>query len=418
MRYAVGVRLPSAAPLGLASALLLAACGGGAPAPVAPTPLRCAGTAPALPARLQVGYAGDVAAVGATGFQLRYQYLAGVLAPDPACLDLARPKAAGCGTAWWGTWQWDQEPPGRFVPNFVADTAGAGLRPMFTYYLLLPAAQERLGIAEGVQEVTVAARNRAFMAAYLADFRFFLQRLGTAPAIVHVEPDFWGYAQHAARAAGVDAHGLAAEVSRANPADCGAAEDSIAGLGRCLVSMVRAYAPNALVSLHGSAWASGFDCVGNRQASLDVVAEARKTADFLLAAGADCADLVVVDLSDRDAAWYQTQGRDSWLDPTDAALPTFTQAFTWSRALSERAGKKVLWWQVPVGNMALGNTCEAWQDDKLDYFFDHPDRVAASGAAGMLFGSGATCQTSPETDGGHLAARAAALQAAGGQALP
>lgn len=395
----------------------LAACGGGAAPPVPPTPLRCAGTAPALPDRLQVGYAGDLGAVGSGGFHLRYQYLAGVLAPEPACLDLARPRAAGCGTAWWGTWQWDQEPPGRFVPGFVTPTAAAGLRPMFTYYLLLPAAQDRLGIAEGTQEVTVAARNRAFMAAYLADFRFFLQRLGSAPAVVHVEPDLWGYAQHAARAAGVDAHGLPAEVPLANPTDCAAAEATVAGLGRCMISMVRTYAPNALVSLHGSAWASGFDCVSNDQASLDVAAEARKTADFLLAAGSACADLVVVDLSDRDAGWYETQGRDAWLDPADAALPTFAQAFAWSRALAERAGRRVLWWQLPVGNMSLPNACGAWQDNKLDYFFDHPDRVAASGAAGMLFGSGATCQTSPETDGGHLAARAAALAAAGGQPL-
>lgn len=385
----------------LLAATLLAGCGGASSRP----------PAPASP--LAVGYAGDVAVVGSAGLHVRYQYLAGVLAPDPACLDLGRAKAEGCGTEWWGTWQWDQEPPGQFVPGFVGATASAGLRPMFTYYLLLPAAQRLLGIAEGTQEVTVAARDRAFMAAYLADFRFFLRRLGGAPAIVHVEPDFWGYAQHAARAAGVDAHGLPAEVSLANPADCGGQEDSIAGLGRCMVAMVRAHAPNALVSLHGSSWASGFDCVSNRQVSLDVAAEARKTADFLLAAGTGGADLLVVDLSDRDAGWYQTQGRDSWLDPSDAALPSFTQAFAWSRALSDRAGQKVLWWQLPVGNMALAGACGAWKDNKLDYFFDHPDRVEASGAVGMLFGSGATCQTSPETDGGHLKARAAALAATG-----
>jgi hypothetical protein len=146
---------------------------------------------------------------------------------------------------------------------------------------------------------------------------------------------------------------------------------------------------------------------------------ARETADFLAAAGAACTDLLVVDLSDRDAGWYQRQSppRDAWLDASDAALPTFSQAFAWSRALSDRAGRKVLWWQLPVGNMSLANACGGWQDNELDYFFDHPDRVAASGALGMAFGSGATCQTSPETDGGHLAARAAALAAAGGQAL-
>jgi hypothetical protein len=401
---------------------VLAACGG-SQAPAAP--LRCTGTAPALPGRLAVGYAGDVQVAGSGGFDLRYQYLAGVLAPDPACLAPGRASAVGCGSAWWGTWQWDQVPPGQFVRDFASGTAAAGLRPMFTYYLILPAAQARLGVGEGTAEATVAARDLAFMRAYLDDFRFFLRQVGVAPAVVHVEPDFWGYAQHAARAAGTDAHGLPARVASANPTDCAAAEESIAGLGRCMISMVRRYAPNALVGLHGSAWASGFDCVFNTALSLDVAAEGRRTADFLLAAGAGCADLVVIDISDRDAGWYQRQvpPRNSWLDGSNSVLPTFTQAFTWSRAVADRAGRKVLWWQVPVGNMALPNACDASgsgtnQDDKLDYFFDHPDRVAASGAAGMAFGAGASCQTTPENDGGHLRSRAAALAAAGGQPLP
>ncbi len=428
--------------LALALPLSMAACGGGTTAegptgPTGPTgpaaTLRCAGTAPALPNRLVVGYAGDVGTAAGGGFDVRYMYLAGVLAPDPACLADGRPKAAGCGTTWWGTWQWDQEPPGQYVGNFAAETSGAGLRPMITYYLLLQSAWAwPLSISEGTQEVTVVARNQAFMKAYLDDFRFFLKKLGTASAIVHVEPDFWGYAQHAAKAAGTTAHGLPAKVAISNPTDCAAAEESIAGLGRCMISMARTYAPNALVSLHASAWASGFDCVSNTQASLDVAAEARKTADFLAACTGGCEDLVVADLSDRDAGWYATQQppRNSWLDTGDAALPTFTQAFTWSKALSDRAGKKAFWWQLPVGNPSLSNTCTsanvngqtvwtgAWKDNKLDYFFDHPDRVAAGGAAGMAFGAGEACQTTPMTDGGHLAARAKALRDAGGQALP
>jgi hypothetical protein len=408
-------------------AALLLSCGGGSASSGGPVaPLRCTGTATPLPNRLVVGYAGDLAVVGAAGFDLRYQYLAGPLAPDPACLDPVRPRAAGCGSSWWGTWQWDQEPPGAFVRGFVADSAAAGLRPMVTYYLLLPAARDRLpgGLAEGTPEVTVAARDLGFMRDYLADFRFFLRQLGTAPAIVHVEPDLWGYAQHAARAAGVDAHGLPARVASANPIDCAAAEESIAGLGRCMISMARTYAPGALVSLHGSAWASGFDCVSNASPSLDVSSEARKTADFLAAATGGCADLLVIDLSDRDAGWYQRQAppRDSWLDATDRTLPSFAQALAWSRALADRAGKKVLWWQVPVGNMSRANGCDAsgvgaFQDNKLDYLFDHPDRVAAGGAAGMAFGAGASCQTTPMNDGGNLKARAAALAASGGQPL-
>jgi len=411
---------------------LLAACGGRR-GPSAtdfpaypPGPLPCAGHAAPFAASLQVGYAGDLATVGAEGFGLRYQYLAGVLAPDAACLDPGRARAVGCGSGsdWWGTWQDLQRPPGQFARDFVSANQAAGLTPMFTYYLLLPAARQRLAIGEGAPEVTVAARDLAFMTAYLADFRFFLRQVGSARAIVHVEPDFWGYAQHAATSAATDAHGLPARVASANPTDCAGQEESIAGLGRCMISMVRAYAPGALVSLHGSAWASGFDCVSNTAPGLDVAAEAARTADFLAACGAASGDLVVIDLSDRDAGWYQRQkpSRNSWLDPTDSALPTFAQAFGWSRALAARLGRPALWWQVPVGNMSRANSCDAqghgaYQDDKLDYFLDHPDRVAASGAVGVAFGGGADCQTTPENDGGRLVARARALSAAGGQPL-
>lgn len=103
-----------------------------------------------------------------------------------------------------------------------------------------------------------------------------------------------------------------------------------------MISMVRQYAPSALLGLHGSAWASGFDCVSNTDRSLDVAAEGRLTADFLLAAGAACADLVVIDISDRDAGWYQRQvpPRNSWLDATDAAraAPSRAQSENPSRA--------------------------------------------------------------------------------------
>jgi len=87
-------------PLALAGlAILLSAaglaCGGGAkggdPAtdfpPYPPGPLACAGTAAAFADHLLVGYSGDLDTVGTTGFDLRYLYLAGVLAPDAACLD-------------------------------------------------------------------------------------------------------------------------------------------------------------------------------------------------------------------------------------------------------------------------------------------------------------------------------------------
>jgi hypothetical protein len=403
-------------------ALALAACSrSGDPsvphrAPTVPAfeaSLACTGTAAAGFDALQVGFGGSDATAAKPGFDLRYQYLAGVLAPDPDCLATTRTDAVGCGTQWWGTWQWDQLPPGEFVREFVLDAGAAGLVPMITYYVLLQAS----GVAEGAPEVTSAATNQAFMARYLADFRFLLRQIGAAPAIVHVEPDFWGYAQQEAIGHHDGSAGsLAAAVASANPTDCGTLPNTIAGLGRCFVQMARTYAPNAKVALHGSPWATNFDCVTNSDPGLDVAAQARKTADFL-AACAPGADLVVVDLADRDAGYYASTGRDTWLDATDRTLPSFAQAFRWSRALSTRAGKPILWWQLPVGNTSLADVSGAWRDNRVEYFFAHPDRVAASGAVGMAFGAGAGGQTTPDSDRGYLWSCAAALAAAGGQPL-
>src|SRR5512143_1123093 len=90
---------------------LLAGCGGGSGAPASPgagsatdfppyspTPLACAGGRAVAPfdGDLVIGYSGDLAQVGAKGFGLRYQYLAGPLATDPACLSAGRAKAEGC----------------------------------------------------------------------------------------------------------------------------------------------------------------------------------------------------------------------------------------------------------------------------------------------------------------------------------
>jgi hypothetical protein len=406
-------------PIPAALVLVVAAACSGGPRVSAPLPpplpppsydaaLACTGSAGAGFTRLQIGFAGSDATAARPGFDLRYQYVAGVLAPDPGCLSPTRTTAVGCGTQWWGTWQYDQHPPGEFVRGFVAAAEAAGLLPMLTYYLILPASH----VAEGTAEVTSAATDRTFMEGYLADFRFFLRQIGTARAVVHVEPDFWGYAQRA----GGDPAALPAAVASANPTDCGALPDTVAGLGRCFVAMTRAHAPNALVGLHGSGWASGPDCLSNADPGLDVAAEAARTAAFLTAC-APTADLVVVDLADRDAGYYASLGRSAWLDATDATLPSFAQAFRWSRALSAGSGKPLLWWQVPVGNRSLADGPGGWRDNRVEYFFTHPDRVAASGAVGVAFGAGAGGQTTPETDRGYLWSCAAALAGAGGQPL-
>jgi len=366
---------------------------------------------------LLVGASMSDAVAESAPFDLRYVYLSGGLfdgsGPCSSCASGCTAGGQSCansnpnGCAWWGCWQYDQDPPGAYVRDFVAGEQALGQIPMLTYYEILQSS----GASEGAGEVAAAA-NVALMGRYLADWRFVLQSIGQSVAFLHVEPDFWGFAEQVDD----DPHAIPAAVASANPTDCTGQENSIAGLGRCMIAMVRKYAPNARVGLHGSGWATKIDVLLNQSPTLDVAGEADKLGAFLVGCGADQADFVVVDASDRDAGYYTSIGRDTWWDASNTTLPDFVQAFAWSRALAERVGRPVVWWQLPVGNMSLPNVSTEWQDNRVDSFFAHTDELAASDAAAIAFGAGASGQTTPSTDGGNLVAKTQAYAAAGGQA--
>ena len=197
--------------------------------------------------------------------------------------------------------------------------------------------------------------------------------------------------------------------------DCGGQEDSVAGFGRCLIAMVRRYAPNARVGLHASSWGTGIDIHENMDPAFDVAGEARRSADFLLACGGDASDFVVVEASDRDAGFFRSIGKSTFWDGSNATLPDFQQAFDWTKALTERMARPALWWQLPLGNMSLPNVVQQWQDNRVDYFFTHPVEIARTNAFGMVFGAGNAQQTNPSTDGGNFVTRVQQLAARGGQ---
>jgi hypothetical protein len=348
-------------------------------------------------------------------FDVRYLYIAGGLFDSvnrcTSCLSCTAggrscSNASG-GCRWWGCWQWDQLAPGEYLRDFLETTASRGQIPMITYYQLL----QTSGAVDGT-DVVLKVRDLGLMQRYFNDWRFVLQQIGSRPALLHIEPDFWGYAQFLS----ADPRLLPAAVATANSMDCPYQPNTVAGMARCMISMVRKYAPKAKVGLHASAWATKIDVHLNTSSLLSVSTEAYKVADFLRLAGAAEGDFIVVEASDRDAQWYQVaKGTNHWWDNTNTRLPHFRQAFAWAKALSERLGKPNLWWQLPVGNMSLSGTWEKWRDNRLDYFFDHPNEVAAAHGLGMVFGAGAEGQTNPSTDSGRFLYRAKGYFASGGQ---
>jgi hypothetical protein len=365
---------------------------------------------------------GSDGAAAATPFDLRYVYISGGLfqgtTPCTAC-------GASCSASWWGCYN---TPPGAYATDFMATAAGASPAqlPMFTYYEILQTAQATInGFQEGTAEVTQAATDVGIMTRYYNDWRFLLQKVGQAKAMLHIEPDFWGYVRQAGSPTT-----MAAAVGSANPTDCAALPSTIAGMGQCMIAMVRKYAPNALVGLQASAW----NVAGNTSASVDVTMDATAVAQVLSACGQGAADFVVVETSDRDAGYYQTvQMRDTWWDPTDTALPDYAQDLAWIKALTEALGTPALYWQTPLGNAAQSNAPNHYKDNRVDYFFggsasqvegaaavtvpSHWAELAAAHVVGVAFGAGQPDQTNPDTDGGNLATKTKAYVASGGQAL-
>jgi len=381
--------------------------------------------------RLLVGVSTSDAAAAMAPFDLRYIYISGGLfdSPTPCTACGSSCTAAGkvCtnGCAWWGCYN---TPPGMYAGYFMQAAAkpSPAQVPMFTYYELLQTAQATFtNFAEGAAEVTQAATSTALMTRYYADWRFLLQQIGQNKALLHIEPDFWGYARQAGSPTA-----LAAAVASANPTDCGSLPNTIAGMGQCLISMVRKYAPNALVGLSSSAW----NVASNTNKSVDVTTDAKAVATFLAACGQGGADFVVVETSDRDAGYYQiVKGTNNWWDATDTTLPNYAQDLAWVKALTEALGTPALYWQTPVGNASQNNTTDHYQDNRVDYFFGgsaagvqsaapttvpaHWSALAAAHVIGVAFGAGAGEQTTPETDGGYLVSKTKAYVSAGGQPL-
>ncbi|MFJ4201777.1 RICIN domain-containing protein [Streptomyces sviceus] len=335
----------------------------------------------------------------AAPFDARYAYVHSQPAPSSEYYTAAKCKDEW--KSWWGCWQGSTTPPGNYVTWWNGQVEKATYkgspRPQkffWTWYSLRDLG-DLAGQGDGPGEVQAINRTD-LLTRYMNDYRFFLQKIGKSENMIDLEPDFWGYV----RSLG-DPHKVAAKVSAANPTDCGSQEDSAAGLSRCLISMAHKYAPNTTVGFHLSCW----DWQSNMQ----------KCATDYASLGAQNADFLVADVSDRDAGWYAQPahgGYDNfWTDQKATAQMGFY------KTMAESVGKPVVLWQIPVGNMAQNNTLNHYKDDKVDWFFAHMDQVANAHIAGLLFGAGHGEQTSVETDGGNLINKTIAYYNSGGTAL-
>ncbi len=282
-----------------------------------------------------------------------------------------------------GGWpDWNAE--GSFVNILAKPAADHGVTPMYTLYAMASIGDGNLsGLA-----------TDSFMRPYWDGARLLFQRIAMddKPALVHIEPDFWAYAQQMSKG---NPAGLAVHVTGLVP-ECASLTNDLAGLGHCLLRLGRMLAPKAVLGFHASRWAG----------------DPASMVSFLNGIGAGEADVIVQDMLDRDAGCFeahvdsQCQRNDGpwYWDESNQTSPNFHEYLDWAKAIGDGLGKPIVWWQVPFGvpSATPGGTAGHYRDNRVHYVFGHIGEFVAAGGLGITFGVGAGNQTYITSDGNQF----------------
>lgn len=358
--------------------------------------------------RLQLGMRDDEGGAAAlrrqTHLGLRYHYLSG---------------GANTGKGWIG---WAKG-GGSFVSGFIDDSAAHGFVPVFSLYQLRESAP-----GNGMEEVAgVFANlgNRATMAAYLQDARRFFQRAGETgrTAVLHVEPDLWGYVQRR------DSNGarVPVQVATTGLAEARGLPNTAAGLAQAFVRLRDRYAPKVLLGYHLSVWGTGEDIAHSDPSDARIDELAASAAGFYRSLGTRF-DLVFAEQANRDSGYSEVRDGDGGQARWEAA--DYARQARFLRGVSSATARSIVLWQLPLGNAAQDNTPKHYRDSRVQALLgadgDALRRAyAQAGVIAMLFGKAlpeATCACDDDGDGedddGGLFKRLAdAVLAAGTPAL-
>jgi hypothetical protein len=335
------------------------------------------------PARFEIGLASQPGTAAdyrrRAPFGFRYQYL---------------PGGVNTGSGW-STYN----PDGTFVSRYVRESRAAHVTPVFTYYQLL---QSRPDVGGGEDKRDLAhLRDPAVMAAYWRDLRLALTRArGRGRVVLHVEPDLWGYVQQAAR--GDRAATIPAAVASSGDPALRGLPDNASGYARAIVRLRDRIAPNVTLAWHLSLWGTKEDISYSNPSRAHVAALARRSARFYRSLHARF-DIVFNDVADRDAGYRRhvlgDHGRSAWIAADFHRHAAFIRTFT------RATHRKVVIWQIPLGNSRLPDTRGRYRDNRVQWWLGraraaHLREARRAGIVALLFGAGASANTTPDTDGG------------------
>ena len=328
-----------------------------------------------------------------TVFAFRYQYLSGGV-------------NTGRG---WETWG---QPAGQTATSYMQQSAQYGYEPVFVYYEICQ--------SNGPQGSSCAGRDKqqdpanltsaTVMKAYYANWVLLLQKIAAfgQPVLIIVEPDLWGYLQQGDHG-NDNAASVPASVSSSGFSDAVSYPNTAQGFAWALLHMRDTYAPNALLAIHASLWATRTDIGSNTRSSLDLAGLAQREASFLNSAGlqGNPAGVSTWDLLSNDVAGHDSgqSGGPIWWDRYNRTFPNFARYLTFISMLNRDTHRRVVMWQVPMGNQyfdTMNNSPGHYQDNRAEYILGHVTSFAAAGIISVLFGSpgnGGTMNTDRMYDG-------------------
>ena len=298
----------------------------------------------------------------------------------------------------WENWGTD------FVARFVQHAWDNHFIPLVTVYNMLATPP-----ASGEGGVYYAAKllNASTVQLYLASLKNAAQQSkGTSPAVFVLEPDFFGFMQQLSNDPAHRPPGVIPNDPSSFPValNISGYPNTLSGFGHYMVDMIHAEAPNVLVAPEASFWAMNKSLWSLTNA--EAIQNAQATAQFLVDTVGNQVDVWVVEWGDRDSG-YDPINAPFW-DVTNQTEPRATRVILWENALSRQAQKRLILWQVPVGNMSLDNgSCYHYQDNRAVYAFAHPRDLFDAGVVGVVFGGGQSCSTQVWTDNGVVQAQGA-----------
>jgi hypothetical protein len=316
------------------------------------------------------------------------------------------------GGAWWNSWAKN----GTFPIHYGSKALQQGYIPVFIYYTL-QASNGTCNACNANHRALVNLNDPTLMKSYFENFTLLLQRLSTRTydgitglgqiAIVDVEPDLAGMVEQATSSGncfgyctglGDNPAYLTAAVASSGDADVASYPNTYQGFNWALLHLRDLYAPNVLMAVHVSDWATNIDIGSNTDPAVNAVALGQEAGSFAAASGAVTAppgtstyNLVFNDPSDHDAGWQSAVNNNPgvWWDANNVTLPNFHQWEEYISGIHQVTGKGVMAWQVPIGNQYFdteNNTPYHYQDNRVQYFFSHVPELVQSGLVAALLG--------------------------------